>query len=157
MNPPFTITRQVVEWNPDIDFHNPDGLTPEQVGEGYRLLLKSEVEGHKSKFADVWLDGSRSWCEVCCQGMQNNTYRVSLSTWPLPQPKRMVPLEMKDVAGRWVRKISSPSHIQQITELSGKEFQVFGKWTSYIMASKIMEITSDLDNERWHPMQKDEE
>lgn len=71
--------------NTKHDFHNPDNLTPEQVGEGYRLLLKSEVKYRDNQgdihrwdeFEDKWNDGG--WGEA-------ETYRVPLATWPLPLP-----------------------------------------------------------------------
>lgn len=39
----------------DTGFHNPDNLTPEQVGEGYRLLYHSEIKTRINKYKSIWL------------------------------------------------------------------------------------------------------
>ena len=69
------------------EFHNPDNLTPEQVGEGYRLLLKSELI-HRDYRADIhcWLSLSKKWETTGWIGQAEElTFRVPLSTWPLPE------------------------------------------------------------------------
>ena len=44
------------------DFHNPDKLTSEQVGEGYRLLLKSEIiKRSPSVDIELWVGKSQEW------------------------------------------------------------------------------------------------
>lgn len=72
------------------EYHNPDNLTTEQVGKGYRLLLKSEVKSrakpHKemesfSRSMDGWLKNHRG----CYGDNEFITYRVPLAAWPLPE------------------------------------------------------------------------
>jgi len=73
------------------DFHNPAGLTPEQVGEGYRLLLKSEVKLYLEDNEMQYWKGT-SWSgKNCCGDNFNLTYRVPLSTWPLPEEPQWTP------------------------------------------------------------------
>ena len=68
------------------DFHNPDGLTPEQIGEGYRLLLKSEIQDRPSNAEiEVWDKGVWNSAGIYSGSSITLTYRVPLSTWPLPE------------------------------------------------------------------------
>lgn len=74
------------------EFHNPDNLTPEQIGEGYRLLLKSEIKPRpENREINAWLGRFRRWTDhndsMCEGSSQDLTYRVPLSTWPLPEPE----------------------------------------------------------------------
>lgn len=74
------------------EFHNPDNLTPEQIGEGYRLLLKSEIKPRpENREINAWLGRFRRWTvhndSMCVGSSQDLTYRVPLSTWPLPGSK----------------------------------------------------------------------
>lgn len=68
--------------------HNPDGLTGEQVGKGYRLLLTEEVDG---RFAGEshWWTGS-TWLYPYVGEIKGNqtrsTYRVPIATCPWPEP-----------------------------------------------------------------------
>lgn len=73
------------------EFHNPDNLTPEQIGEGYRLLLKSEIKKNREENPDIqcWISGGLLWGanfgDGYCGSEKSLTYRVPLSTWPLPK------------------------------------------------------------------------
>lgn len=72
------------------EFHNPANLTPEQVGEGYRLLLKSEIT-EREKRPEIHICNGSSWLqdEVGFYGnLRQFTYRVPLATWPLPEPEK---------------------------------------------------------------------
>jgi len=74
------------------EFHNPDNLTPEQIGEGYRLLLKSEIKPRpENREINAWLGRFRRWTDhndsMYGGSSQDITYRVPLSTWPLPEPE----------------------------------------------------------------------
>ncbi len=70
----------------DSCLHNPDNLTPEQVGTAYRLLLPKEVDGRHKKVASMWSAKSKYWDSICLASYQEYSYRVPLSTpWP-PQP-----------------------------------------------------------------------
>lgn len=72
----------------DYDFHNPDNLTPTQVGDGYRLLLKSEIKKRAfSREIQKWDRLRNDWCKDSLFLGSNKavTYRVPLATWPLPE------------------------------------------------------------------------
>ena len=72
--------------------HNPDNLTAEQVGLGYRLCLLADTCDQPF---DYWLQSSKSWEKgVARSGTFNHdasplfTYRLPLSTpWPEPKPE----------------------------------------------------------------------
>lgn len=96
---------------PSECFHNPDNLTPEQVGEGYRLLLASEIKDRDwNEDIHKW-DGSK-WSETRWRGSHKGfTFRVPSSTpfhWDAP---KRVPLAPKDFIGAWL-KFSASSHWQ---------------------------------------------
>lgn len=75
--------------------HNPDNLTAEQVGAGWRLPLKVELDGRFARSnAMVWDEGS--WFDNVKGDDASRTYRVPLST-PWPDPKTQVPLGPEDV------------------------------------------------------------
>lgn len=78
------------------DFHNPANLTPDQVGEGYRLLLKSEIKGRKcSSEIGMWLPTIRVWEHEGVNGScEKSIYRAPLATWPLP--------ELEDQSTDWI-------------------------------------------------------
>ena len=72
------------------EVHNPDILTPEQIGEGYRLLLKSELgkqeEPHQE--IEVWRAHPKKWNKSKVGYFGDScrvSYRVPLATWPLPE------------------------------------------------------------------------
>lgn len=69
------------------DYHNPDNLIAEQVGEGYRLLLKSElIQRPESLEIHCWDEQQSKWDTNGWRGYGSGlTYRVPLSTWPLPE------------------------------------------------------------------------
>lgn len=68
------------------DFHNPEQLTRQQVGEEYRLLLPNEVDGRFSKSrggnGECYLLGGNVWKNRECWD-RRYTFRVPLAT-PLP-------------------------------------------------------------------------
>lgn len=74
--------------NTKHDFHNPDNLTPEQIGEGYRLLLKSEII-ERPMCWDIEPWSGKKWDKSRCYSGSSwgITYRVPLYTWPLPPVK----------------------------------------------------------------------
>lgn len=90
-------------------YHNPGNLTPGQVGEGWRLLLSTEVNdnpdlciGAKTNTVEAWC--SCGWDRNCGAGYVgcdlSRTYRLPAST-PFPEtPKHkvMVPLEPHDIS-----------------------------------------------------------
>jgi hypothetical protein len=81
-----------------LEWHNPEGLTPEQVGEGFRLLVTSEVNiipelclGSNTDFVEGWERGQ--WDNNGGRGLVgcvlDITYRVPIST-PFPEPPKKV-------------------------------------------------------------------
>jgi hypothetical protein len=113
---------------PGESWHNPDNLTPEQVGEGYRLLLVSEVTERNSLSQDIrcWLSGKtrvERWSHCRHQGSSHsNTYRVTTSTpfhWDAP---KRIPLAPEDFIGAWL-KLSDISH-WQVTGVEGVDIHI---------------------------------
>lgn len=87
------------------EFHNPDNLTPEQVGEGYRLLLKSEFGRQEEQHQEIetWLEPRKEWHKSKIGYLGNSkfcTYRVPLSTWPLPEEDPHRELKEAHAAGK---------------------------------------------------------
>jgi hypothetical protein len=64
------------------DFHNPENLTCQQVGENHRLLLREEVPNSGGVY-DVWLEWESYWVPRWDSQLASATYRVPLAT-PLP-------------------------------------------------------------------------
>jgi len=97
--------RPVLATPPDgRPLHNPDNLTAEAVGVGYRLIVEGESP-HED--ADMWMLGSRRWAKCGTpEGSYGRgwTYRLPLSVpWPEPadpyaDPQtKTVPLGPEDV------------------------------------------------------------
>lgn len=84
-------------------WHNPDNITPDQLGEGYRLLLESEItNGRKrTRLINRWDKADNRWLARSWAGDHKNfTYCVPASTpfhWDKPKPKIRVPLGPEDV------------------------------------------------------------
>lgn len=67
--------------------HNPDNLTAEQVGVGYRLLTTEEIKAMQSGKKEYWSRVTPGWSGVAypTQFSRNDTYRLPLSVpWPEP-------------------------------------------------------------------------
>lgn len=92
--------------NAKHDFHNPDNLTPEQVGDGYRLMLKSEIKDRdNNREIESWLSIRKEWHAAGYRCSYSAlTYRVPLATWPLP-PIETFPAAMEAVT----KQESSPT------------------------------------------------
>lgn len=61
------------------EFHNPQKLTSEQVGEGYRLLYPSEIKSRQGIYYPIqfWRPKSKEWDNTAWGGdSENKTYRV---------------------------------------------------------------------------------
>lgn len=93
------------------EWHNPDGLTPEQVGAGFRLLTKREHRANQDKeIAQFW--SVDSWDRRGFPNTRlnsNYSYRVPASTpflLPPPAPeKRIRPFRLGDnIVGLVVRE-----------------------------------------------------
>lgn len=67
------------------EFHNPDGLSPEQIGDEYRLLLKAEIHYRDALSNEIqcWSPSSQKFISGPWRGGSHRTYRVPLATWPL--------------------------------------------------------------------------
>lgn len=73
--------------------HNPDNLTPEQVGEGYRLLATMELDGRFAngyQGAEFWTGAKLPWLPTQLARTDRCSYRVPITT-PWPE----VPAEVK--------------------------------------------------------------
>lgn len=84
-------------------WHNPHNLTPEQVGEGYRLLLVSELKNRAlHETIHAWREGG--WDVSGWSGTSDDiTYRVSsLTPFHWDAPKR-IPLAPEDFIGAWLK------------------------------------------------------
>lgn len=83
-----------------MQWHNPDRLTPEQVGDGYRLCVPEELDGRHKGVAEYWY--GPSWGSAGTAHLRSNgsiTFRVPVTTpFPaLPTPPSKVPLGPEDV------------------------------------------------------------
>ena len=89
--------------------HNPDNLTAEQVGAGWRLFLPEEVDCRHGGKCELWCDDE--WQSEEIEGSEHEyTYRVPLSVpWPeAPKPEpttKTVPL-----TGKWDPSAWEPCH-----------------------------------------------
>jgi len=81
------------------EWHNPDKLTPEQVGvdDGWRLLLVSELaKDRDAVIGDMLL--SKGWDKGCYGNNANATYRVKTAEHPVGslKPKVEKPVKCKE-------------------------------------------------------------
>ncbi len=97
--------------------HNPDGLTAEQVGAGWRLCLAVEETNTHAELQEYWIEDEAIWKKSgkCTRGTFGNchyTYRLPISApwpeapkveaWKLPEPpagKRWM------LADKWTQKM----------------------------------------------------
>lgn len=88
-----------------LEWSNPSGLTPDQVGADFRPLTTKECNGNLVKGAFYWStsDTGGEWRQhgnKGCYADSSETIRVPIST-PFsepPKPKVMVPLEPHDIS-----------------------------------------------------------
>lgn len=86
--------------------HNPDGLTVDQVGEGYRLMTLEEVDDKSFPFAgkcSVWERYTLKW------GPEHGSGCSRLVTYRVRKEPKLVPLTAEDWAGEgcwWVRQVN---------------------------------------------------
>lgn len=109
--------------------HNPDNLTPEQVGEGYRLLLKEEVDGRRGiggdKTASCW-GADLKWINsgICEASYKQHTYRVPLSVpWPPAPQTGWVP---KWKAGQSVIHVTCGKAHERIASVHASGYMIYG-------------------------------
>jgi hypothetical protein len=67
---------------PEPQWHNPDKLTPDQIGDGFRLLAKHETVLPSD--ADLWTD---RWSESMCRGETFNSHGILTYRTRTPLPK----------------------------------------------------------------------
>jgi len=94
--------------------HNPDNLTAEQVGAGWRLLTKDEGVNQEH---EAWINNARGWNKTmrgCGTADQYDvTYRVPLFTpWTDPKPDPYAELKQAHADGN--PTLGEPCH-KQIT------------------------------------------
>lgn len=67
-----------------IEYHNPDNLTQNEVGEGYRLLTKAEVESiGENHLYDCQFWEGKSWSRVSGWYIVEDTIRVDAKKYPV--------------------------------------------------------------------------
>ena len=97
--------------------HNPDNLTAEQVGAGFRLTLKDE-SAHKD--AELWNNYDKKWVDRLASDVgseygKNNTYRLPFSVpWPEPQPDPYAELKKAHAEGKVIQWHTGTSWIDHI-------------------------------------------
>lgn len=86
--------------------HNPNNLTTEQVGAGYRLA----VEGDKLDTSCHYWSDDKSWkfCHACSHLGSHETYRLPLSVpWPEPQPDPYAELKKAHAEGKVIQILNA--------------------------------------------------
>lgn len=82
-------------------YHNPEGWTPEQFGEGFRPLAKGEDVPSWTTGVEIWSKDKQDWASVHHAGLTPSTcmYRVPVSHpfHSSPKKKVMVPLGPEDL------------------------------------------------------------
>lgn len=92
------------------EWHNPGNLTPEQVGEGYRLLLKGEVKvrGEGVKFIECF--GENAWSDNWEGSLSKRTYRLPTSIpfhWEAPKAPIYIPFTYETIQPHLGRVVKS--------------------------------------------------
>lgn len=84
--------------------HNPDNLTAEQVGAGYRLMLPEEVDGRHEGKCQVW-SGLGAWSSSEAEGTHvRYSYRLPITVpWPEPQPDPYAELKKAHAEGKVIQ------------------------------------------------------
>ena len=110
--------RPVLATPPDNrSLHNPDNLTAEQVGVGYRLLTTEETKTMQSGKEEYWSHRTPKWVNVAypTQFSRDYTYRLHLSVpWPEPQLDPYAELKKARAEGKviqWYNGIEWIDHV----------------------------------------------
>jgi len=112
--------------------HNPDKLTVAQVGEGYRLLDKDEVIGHKNlpaiKEIECYTEEGQ-WEGGYTGSTKNYTYRTKLTRAELREARGLDVSEPTYKVGDWVKiqedlVFDGEDYHRAIEDLAGKEVQI---------------------------------
>lgn len=115
--------------------HNPDNLTAEQVGAGYRLMLKNELVDLPTEY---WSSSRRNW-ERSALGTGDTlpaktTYRLPLSVpWSEPKPDPYAELKKAHAEGKVIQFVDDGDIWRDIDEpnwkLSANEYRIKPKLT----------------------------
>jgi hypothetical protein len=109
--PPEYEVRPVLATPPDgKPLHNPDNLSAEQVGLGYRLLTEQEIATHQNPVTE-FLGGGGEWLTIAYaepKHYDNSSYRLPLSVpWPKAEKSdtyaettKQVPLGSEDLIAK---------------------------------------------------------
>jgi hypothetical protein len=160
--------------NQKADGHNPHGLTISQVGDGWRLLTRAEIEARthvsnkelRTSSIKMWATDSRinpghwSKCEVCGNDL-GHTYRTQLSPSDLaaliaPKPMRKVSMTSNDYPPIfWVREKGSDSvaRLAIRVKYDGQVSTADGHWESPDEMASMYEYSAD--RKTWHPCYKE--
>lgn len=76
----MSTTKEHIPCLPGKKWHNPDNITAEQLGDGFRLLLPEEVDGRHASIAEVWDRHNVEWGHAATAVAEFCTYRVPIST-----------------------------------------------------------------------------
>jgi len=133
-----------------------------QVGEGYRLILKSEIVHRDELVQEIEMWDGGEWRSHFAGSSETRTYRVPLASWPMPKPKRLVPLEMADVPpGMYFVTHDPTTGWQMICEVSSDWFTVvYGikphRISWHAAAEHYKWTTTPQDESSWRPMTKEQ-
>lgn len=155
--------------------HNPDNLTAEQVGAGFRLTLKDESP-HKN--AELWNVFDKKWVNRLSHSAGSeyrkyNTYRLPLSVpWPEPQldqyadEKKIVPFDISDVPPCSVLSINPPRWFdiygvckEGIYVLDDEPLvEILWKWdylAEKVKINRSIPLTGKWNPDAWEPCHKE--
>ena len=150
--------------------HNPNNLTTEQVGAGYRLA----VEGDKLDTSCHYWSDDKSWkfCHACSHLGSHETYRLPIAVpWPEPKPdpcydeKKTVPFDISDVPPCSVLSLNPPRWFdiygvckEGIYVLDDEPLvETLWKWNYLAEKVKInrsIPLTGKWNPDAWEPCQK---
>ncbi len=140
------------------DGHNPNQLTVQQVGEGWRLLTRDEIEARAA--SPLTRDSDDIQCLVMRDRWSgkmggnslNLLYRTKLSPIELaaliaPRPKVKVPLCADDLPSLcWVRWTETPDTHCLVTAVTPRAIAIaphHSNWLDWAYMMKAMEYSSD--------------
>lgn len=130
-------------------WHNPENLTPEQVGEGYRLLLASEISTKRNAeyFIEYWHSTGRWSNDGACGACQRDTYRVPSSTafhWDKPKEPTYRPFTFEEIQEHVGKVVKSKDGgvVELIIHASDAGLKVS---TNYQTTQSLMDFYTFLD------------
>lgn len=120
--------------------HNPNNLTAEQVGIGYRLMTLDEKLNTKTDLQTKWKDGGWCWCGEIYGKLDHKThptYRLPLSVpWSEPGDTyanlraahaagKVIEWRFKDGSKQWIAKTANFNEFSSICEYRIKPEPIF--------------------------------